>query len=1826
MGAVFIKILNMSLTAGWIVLAVLLVRLLFKKKAPKALFPILWALVAVRLVCPVTFESSFSLIRNPEPLEQTELAEDFFSQVEMPEENSLQENPSQEKEATGAFEEKTPVSAGRNPSIDAGDLMLEENMNLSPDKTDESLSGSENEPVAGGPVPVIIPNELPEGVEFVEFETPGEQTTTSDKEEDAGTVEKTPVSVTYTEVGVNGSNFTIKRTDWFAVAAIVWLVGICIMLLYTAFSYISVYRRVKESAPLKDKVRVCDRIDSPFILGMLRPRIYLPSDISITDREYVIAHEKAHLKRLDHIWKPLGFLLLSVYWFHPLLWVAYILLCKDIEFACDEKVIKELGAEQKKTYSTALINCSVSRKMISACPLAFGENGVKGRVKSVLHYKKPAFWVLVASVLVCVVMAVCFLTNPKSKEETPEITPTPIPTSSPVVTEPPEVSPMPTASEVAIDEKHFTSQKFREYLSAEYDRDSNGYLSEEEREEVRYLYLEAPVEAYYLKTDGFDVLDGFEYFPNLRYVYTNNAKQILFNNQPSILYVEVKGGLAYLHVEDCPKFQVISSSSGTIASYYISDVAEDCIYQGEYLNGREEKYIIPLNSRCSIRLEYKEEFQEIRSTKTYYSQYYKEIPTEWLKRTENGVGINGEPFATYFVGKDVDFLQARIYDKERDSEYVFLTEEEENSTSSFLWFYDGVVLMEDDEVDIDQYRYIQVPDLPDGVSEGDLYLRTGQNYQVSSVTAWADKGLKIRGSVNVDILYRENGEERTLATMEDFGFYVHVDKNNNGRLLYWNYELYDMLKHTPDTKGIQKPEVWFSSEALQNHLNKTYNSDGEEGLSESERKNVYYLNYMNSVSLYKERMDGLDHLPNLTDLYISNADSLVIDGHPSLEYIAGDATDLKKVIIKNCPKLKVIDLDLSVVEEVVIEGCYNLKNEYNKNRGELVTAIETTNISIAIGDEYAAYLDEDGKLHVLYDTSATNEYDTVGATRGIDTSKTYKTLGTDPYRLVAIDEEGRLSVSYYETAEEMQAILEETLKAVMEAGGNYGLGKPDPSIAKDFETISEVKQIFSTYPYDRYTALLEDGTVLYLGEKEELTGVVQITAKTNGVIAGLKEDGTLVMTDVSDVLRKKKLDAWPQQLKQIAAGYNFFVGLCEDGTVISEGVEQEYLINTIEQWSGIVKIAVGNETVVGLKGDGTVVAVCPARSDKGQCEVDDWTNVIAVNTNGSVTIGITKDGTVLMAGDVPEIVKNLPERYNYEEIKTVFLEYLNHQAWLYPGEYPQESHTCSYELYSSAKDVNTKYVYLKTVINNTEHWIEFKPEKYYVPTTPIRIVAQRTDIMRESLENGEIVSIGSDKVYVPATTKPAYGNPVDLTNEISSIYSDLKRNGYRDTLKIEVIVSEHDLEKNLYPYAYLIINDSEVFETSFGELEGNLYPFSMMFFYGNYSKDYTIDYTDGWPDVFDGHGIKPLDAIDKVQFERVNACAVIHQIYTGNSTETFLIDGQAIEIDSPNLGVDVVNGVQIAFLPQEAAAGSVYYNIYRSDDSGKSWRMVAENFSVAEGGIARILIPEKDTVVCWFEISGTTSQSSCFVSEDGGITWKHAPYASKPNSFTYDPQTSSSVIFGAYEQDGDYRNGKEPLEWLVLERDGDRALLLSKYGIETLLWDKDQPIGAYDVDDLYWMMNRTIYEAAFSAGERAALIQINPIKNESLAEFPWGMTQYPGYTFLLETDDVLYGQGQDETKYFRTEESRITIPTAYAAQKGAWLDKNVKFTDVAVPWIVTVTGTTDGDFSEVQFARVMPDGSVYFEEQAIKEQHVLIRPAIWVDVTKLPKPDWMNES
>ncbi|MBQ9742570.1 MAG: hypothetical protein IJV88_02720 [Ruminococcus sp.] len=195
----------------------------------------------------------------------------------------------------------------------------------------------------------------------------------------------------------------------------IWLTGIGGMLTYAFISYHRIRRRTRISICTEDNIYICDSIDTPFILGMLKPRIYLPSVLMNPDREYVIAHERAHIKRKDYLWKPLGFLMLAVYWFNPVLWVAYVLLCRDIELACDEKVIKEMGSGIKKDYSSALLSCSVPRKVISACPLAFGESGVKSRIKNVLNYKKPAFWISLVAIILCLAAGVCFLTNPLQK-------------------------------------------------------------------------------------------------------------------------------------------------------------------------------------------------------------------------------------------------------------------------------------------------------------------------------------------------------------------------------------------------------------------------------------------------------------------------------------------------------------------------------------------------------------------------------------------------------------------------------------------------------------------------------------------------------------------------------------------------------------------------------------------------------------------------------------------------------------------------------------------------------------------------------------------------------------------------------------------------------------------------------------------------------------------------------------------------------------------------------------------------------------------------------------------------------------------------------------------------------------------------------------------------------------------------------------------------------------------------------------------------------------------------------------------------------------------
>lgn len=199
------------------------------------------------------------------------------------------------------------------------------------------------------------------------------------------------------------------------VLSCIWLAGVAAMLVYMLVSYIRVMRCVRGAKQFRGNIYTSESVSSPFVLGLIRPRIYLPENMDAVSMSYVIAHEEAHLRRFDHLWKPFGFLLLAVHWFNPLIWIGYILLCRDIEMACDERVVRGMNEEERADYSEALLECSVNRKIISACPLAFGEIGAKARIKIVLNYKKPAFWIVVLAVIASVTAAVCFLTNPMNK-------------------------------------------------------------------------------------------------------------------------------------------------------------------------------------------------------------------------------------------------------------------------------------------------------------------------------------------------------------------------------------------------------------------------------------------------------------------------------------------------------------------------------------------------------------------------------------------------------------------------------------------------------------------------------------------------------------------------------------------------------------------------------------------------------------------------------------------------------------------------------------------------------------------------------------------------------------------------------------------------------------------------------------------------------------------------------------------------------------------------------------------------------------------------------------------------------------------------------------------------------------------------------------------------------------------------------------------------------------------------------------------------------------------------------------------------------------------
>ncbi|MEN3004875.1 M56 family metallopeptidase [Dehalobacterium formicoaceticum] len=311
----FLKVLNMSITASLVMIFVMAARLLLKK-APKIFSYSLWSVVLFRLICPFSFTSAFSFLKV------------FFHGS-----RSMDHIPNQ-------------IGMMAQPRMETG-----------PDQVNAMINGSL--PAAAVPYSGANPMEM----------------------------------------------------IMFALS-LIWVIGMMILVVYGVSSYFLLKRKVSTGMLLKDNVFESEKIAAPFVLGIIRPRIYLPLGLSETEKSFILKHEQTHIRRFDYIIKPFAFLVLCIHWFNPIVWISFVLMSRDMEMSCDEQVIKELGTEIKKDYSASLLSLAVNRGMISGSPLSFGETGVKGRITNVLNYRRPALWVIVAAIILVAAMVIGLSGNP----------------------------------------------------------------------------------------------------------------------------------------------------------------------------------------------------------------------------------------------------------------------------------------------------------------------------------------------------------------------------------------------------------------------------------------------------------------------------------------------------------------------------------------------------------------------------------------------------------------------------------------------------------------------------------------------------------------------------------------------------------------------------------------------------------------------------------------------------------------------------------------------------------------------------------------------------------------------------------------------------------------------------------------------------------------------------------------------------------------------------------------------------------------------------------------------------------------------------------------------------------------------------------------------------------------------------------------------------------------------------------------------------------------------------------------------------------------------
>jgi beta-lactamase regulating signal transducer with metallopeptidase domain len=308
----FLQILNMSFTASFVILFVLVVRLLLKK-APKIFSYALWSVVLFRLVCPLSFESLFSLL----PTNASPISHDIVYM--------------------------------QTPKIDTGLTIINNAVNS------------------------VLPPATPYA-------------------------SANPLQI------------------WVFIGSLIWLFGIAVLLIYSIVSLLKLQKRLKNAVHGKDNIYLVEQLDTPFVMGIIRPKIYLPTLLTEEEKRYIILHEQMHIKRFDYLLKIVSFFVLSLHWFNPFVWIAFFISGKDMEMSCDEAVIKRLGSDVKKEYSSSLLTLSTGRRIIGGSPLAFGEGNTKGRIKNVLSYKKPTFWVALVAVVAVICVVLGLMTNPKNEK------------------------------------------------------------------------------------------------------------------------------------------------------------------------------------------------------------------------------------------------------------------------------------------------------------------------------------------------------------------------------------------------------------------------------------------------------------------------------------------------------------------------------------------------------------------------------------------------------------------------------------------------------------------------------------------------------------------------------------------------------------------------------------------------------------------------------------------------------------------------------------------------------------------------------------------------------------------------------------------------------------------------------------------------------------------------------------------------------------------------------------------------------------------------------------------------------------------------------------------------------------------------------------------------------------------------------------------------------------------------------------------------------------------------------------------------------------------